>query len=316
MNNDLLQRLALYEAQQKEQENKQEVKQEVKLDRNHYCKQCNIPLIPTNGNFYACDECGLLEEVENNIGYSNIVHNNHNISSTCSSFLKLENSNKNDMSRFRKLTTNGSNVQISLIASKIENLNIASNIKFPPNVIKKAIKLSHEILSKKTRRNAPRSGIIAACIKQAAMQSYISRSDDEYAKFLKISNKDLCNGEKILKEMLSMDNSTEERERNQKIAYIDRHIESLRLTTEYNKLILELIESAESSMRFMGKKDNTVWSGCICYVFERLGKKIKKDLEKSTSVTTSTFNTFIKTINNYREEYEDVLLKIEEEIDD
>lgn len=311
MADELLKRLAIYEAQQQKETEIEKINQSKLTEI--MCPMCNLTLIPTNGNFHACPECGFMKEVANNLGYSNIVHYNHNVSSNSTSYLKLENCNKNDMSRFRKLTTINSNIKKKLIENKLENLNIVSNIKFPPDVIKSARDIAHQILSKSTRRNSPRAGIMAACIKYICMKDEIgiSRRDIEYANFTGVPEKHLIEGEKILKEELSIDNSMLERDTNQKIAYIERHIENLHLTNEYNGLILELIQSAESSMRFMGKKDNTVWAGSICYVYEQLGKKIKKELGNSTNVTPSTFNTFIKTIDKYKEEYEEVLEKIE-----
>jgi DNA-directed RNA polymerase subunit M/transcription elongation factor TFIIS len=280
----------------------------------HMCDECNIPLLPWKGNNYSCSQCGMLKRVSNNVGYSDVVHKNHNISSSNTSCLKMENGCFLDRSRFRNNNVNQPALQKKNIAEDFHKFNTRSEIKFPPNVMNEAVEIAFDILKSECHRNSPRRGIYAACIKAACMKHDIgiSRKDIEYSDFVDTELKQLSFGESILKDKLNTDLSLNERKDDQKLNFIKRYMESLNLNSDYTDMIIRLIESVEQSNRFRGKNKETVWAGSLCYIYEKIDKKIKKRLCDDTKITASTFNKFKKCIDEYKEEYEDVLAEIEE----
>lgn len=280
----------------------------------HICEDCDIPLQPWKGNNYSCPQCGWLKKVSNNDGYSDVVNRNHNISSNNTTCLKMENGDYLDRSRFRNNNVNQPVLQKKNILEDFHKFNTRSKTKFPPNVINEAVDVAFSILSNECHRNSPRRGIYAACIKAACMKHDIgiSRKDIEFAEFVETELKHLSLGESILKDKLGSDLSLNEREDDQKVNFIKRYIESLSLKGDYIKLIIKLINSVEDSNRFQGKNKETIWAGSLCYIYEKLDRKIKKRLCEETKITASTFNKFKKSVDEYREEYEEVLDEIEE----
>jgi len=283
----------------------------------HICEDCNIPLQPWKGNNYSCSQCGMLKRVSNNDGYSDVVNKNHNISSSNTTCLKMENGDFLDRSRFRNNNVNQPVLQKKNINEDFLKFNTKSLLKFPPNVINEAVDIAFTILSNECHRNSPRRGIYAACIKFACMKHDIgiSRKDIEYALFAETELKHLSLGESILKDKLNKDLSLSEREDDQKVNFIKRYVESLNLKHDFMDVIIKLINSVEESNRFRGKNKETVWAGSICYIYEKIDKKVKRKLCEDTKITASTFNKFKNSVDEYKEEYEDVLNEIDKLIE-
>ena len=195
-------------------------------------------------------------------------------------------------------------------------VDIIKNMNIPENIKSRASDFWGEILksdSYMTYRGAVRRGIIFCCVYYAALQLRVPMTREEVSQYTKIDKKDVNKGEPIFRTMIEstryrgvvvLENSVDN--------MFERHMDTLGLDPKLKFRLARLCEKIchDYEEFFESRKQTTLVSGIMAYVFKNFGPKVlsskgverqlvkTSDIKDITSVSVPTINALVKELED------------------
>ena len=289
------------------------------------CEDCNVEMYKSSTE-YICEECGKVEEiVGGNIdiaerGSSEGI-GDYNTSSNSAAPVRI--SGPGSYAYQKKLISSTSNYKKQ---QKKNSINQISNImrqydgpKLAQNIIEQSADLYYLVQQFCIKRGDVRIGTMAACVYRICKASGLTRKPKEIAEMFGIPQDELSNGEKILDDLYAKgslgtanDSLLENidynpsmgidqyyfREDSVRDAYLYRYFEALCIPDTY-------LDFAKNLVRFTCKfkiADSSITSSKCAGTIYILAMKLphleikRDDIEKSCSISKSTFSRFSKAV--------------------
>jgi transcription initiation factor TFIIIB Brf1 subunit/transcription initiation factor TFIIB len=186
---------------------------------------------------------------------------------------------------------------------------VINQTKIGDNIKRRAVALWAEMLKSshyETHRNSVRRGIIFCCIYYSALSLNLSMTREEIADQTGIKSEDMNKGDPIFRELISKTKfgyiiKIESEISNMFERFMDSFDFDNKTKFKYSKLCKKLSEDYREF--FENRKENTLVSGIMAFVFENYAskkhKKIKiSDIHEATHVSVPTINTLVKELKD------------------
>jgi transcription initiation factor TFIIIB Brf1 subunit/transcription initiation factor TFIIB len=170
---------------------------------------------------------------------------------------------------------------------------------FPKNVIKEANEQFAQIRESGVvvRKNV-KKGLQGACLYYACYSNGISRTPMEIAKIIDITEKNISNGDRLLRDLNERGIITLPSGLDPAVSYINRYFELLKIDERYKQFVIDIINQFEEDKLHViyDTKTNTKCIGAIYMLIDRipeLKQRISREkIEEECEISKNTFNKY------------------------